>query len=152
MTVLIWDIWMDQLRCVAQVWILRRTVGYILARRANKTSRRRQHYYGALPAIAHALLPYVSSTVYIYVQERANAHISMYTSIWRIRAHKCDTSVSMFYALCNMDNNWICPVSGVLYPWIKSASDSSLFFLSHLSPNKLSYWKNIPDETMMSDK
>lgn len=70
-----------QSHCATLVWILRRTVGYILVPRANKTSRRRQHYYGTLPAIAHALLPYVFPAIYIYKGVRTHT-LSVYMYIF----------------------------------------------------------------------
>lgn len=85
----------DQSRCATQVWILSWTVGYILVPRANKTSRRRQHYYGTLRAIAHALLPYVFPAVRVHVRARVCERTLSVTYIRahvRLCTHQWDTS------------------------------------------------------------
>lgn len=92
-----------QSHCATTVWILRRTVDYILVPRANKTSRRRQHYYGTLPAIAHALLPYVFPAIYIYKGARTRTHSQRYVYMYiRLCIHssryKCEhLGLNSFY-------------------------------------------------------
>lgn len=128
-------------RCATQVWILRRTVGYILVPWANKTSRRRQHYYGALPAIAHALLPYVFPAIYMYKGTWTHTqHIFAYTSVY---AHNEAVQarivgLNLFYRLCGIDNNWVCSLNEA-DPLIKKYS----IFTSSLSHNASSRYATL---------
>lgn len=153
----------DQSRCATQVWILSWTVGYILVPRANKTSRRRQHYYGTLPAIAHALLPYVFPAVRVYTCIHGCmrthtqwwhifAYMFAYAHTNEIQAPQTDAGLDSFYTLAISTIIESAPPSEA-GPLIRNYS---LVFPSHLSRNVSSLYvmpeRYARNDTIIFDK